>query len=110
MSWIKNKILTQQNHVRKLEFVEVSPKNKDKLLAKYKSAFEKDQKKYDELFQYEAKKVVHTLPRLSKEEAALLEALKTEAKPPPSPPPSPPSPPAVPCYVDTGSSWLVGYV
>ena len=25
MSWIKNKILTQQDHVRKLEFVEISP-------------------------------------------------------------------------------------
>ena len=33
--------------MRKLEFVEVSPKNKDKLLGKYKTNFEKDQKKYD---------------------------------------------------------------
>ena len=111
-----------------LEFVEISPKNKDKLLDKYKTSFEKDQKKYDKLFEYEAKKVVHTVPRFSKaeiarlqelsrratplseEEAAVLEACRIEAKPPPSPPPLPPSPPAVPCSVDMDSSWLYGFV
>ena len=57
----------------------------------------------------ESKKVVHAVPRLSKDEVALLEAMKTEAKPPPSPPPSPPSPPSVPCRVDMDSSWLYMY-
>ena len=83
--------------MRKLEFVEISPKNKDKLLDKYKTSFEKDQKKYDKLFEYEAKKVVHYREG-------------PEAKPPPSPPPSPPSPPSVPCSLDMGSSWLYGFV
>ena len=73
-------------------------------------SFEKDQKKYDKLFEYEAKKVVHAVPRLSKDEVALLEAMKTEAKPPPSPLPSPPSSPSVPCSVDMDSSWLYGFV
>ena len=49
-----------------LEFVEISPKNKDKLLSKYKASFEKDQKLYDKLNHYEAKQVVHAQPRLSK--------------------------------------------
>ena len=58
MGWVWN------SHFPSTEFVEVSPKNKGKLLDEYKSAFEKDQKKYDELFKYEAtcKKVVKTLP------------------------------------------------
>ena len=64
-SWMKNKILTQQNHVRKLEFVEINPKNKDKLLDKYKFSFEKDHKKYDKLFEYEAEQMVHAEPRIS---------------------------------------------
>ena len=60
-TWIKDSILTQRDHVCKLvEFVEINPKKKDKLLDKYKSSFEKDQKKYDKLFEYESKKVVHT--------------------------------------------------
>ena len=64
-SWMKNKILTQQNHVRKLEFVEISPKNIDKILDKYKTSFEKDPKKYDKLFEYEAEQMVHAEPRIS---------------------------------------------
>ncbi len=75
-----------------------------------RTSFEKDQKKYDKLFEYESKKMVHAEPRLSKDEVALLEAMKTEAKPPPSPPPSPPSPPSVPCSVDMDSEWLYGFV
>ena len=128
-TWIKDSILTQRDHVRKLEFVEINPKNKDKLLEKYKTSFEKDQKKCDKLFEYESKKVVHTVPRFSKaeiarlqelssgagyplneEELAVMEACRTEAKPPPSPPPSPPSPPSVPCSVDMDASWLSGFV
>ena len=61
--WIKNKILTQQDHVRKLEFVDISP---NKLLEKYKTSFEKDQKKYDKLFEYEAQQMVFAEPRISK--------------------------------------------
>ena len=66
MSWIKNKILTQKDNLPKLEFAEISPKNKDKLLSKYKASFEKDQKLYDKLNHHEAKQVVHAQPRLSK--------------------------------------------
>ena len=39
LSWIKNKILTQKDNLPKLEFAEISPKNKDKLLSKYKASF-----------------------------------------------------------------------
>ena len=52
--------------MRKLEFVEINPKNKDKLLDKYKFSFEKDHKKYDKLFEYEAEQMVHAEPRISK--------------------------------------------
>ena len=58
----------------------ISPEHKDELHAKHKTSFEKDQKKYNQLFEYEAKKVVEGVPRLSKDEAALLEAMKP--KPP----------------------------
>ena len=104
MTWIKDSILTEQVNVRKLEFLEINPKHKDNLLEKHKTSFEKDQKKYDKLFEYEAKKVVQGVPRLSKEGAAMLEAM--QPKPPSSPPPGPPSKPPVPCSVDMGSEWL----
>ena len=52
----------------------------------------------------------YTGSNLSEEGRALLEAMRIEAKPPPSPPPSPPSPPAVPCSVDMDSEWLSGFV
>ena len=109
-TWIKDSILTEQVNVRKLEFFDINAKNKDKkkLLEKHKTSFEKDQKKYDKLFEYEAKKVVQGVPRLSKEEAAMFEAMK--AKPPASPPPGPPTESAVPCSVDMGSEWLTGFV
>ena len=95
--------------MRKLEFVEISPKNKDKLLAKYryKTGFEKDQKKYDKLFEYEAKQVVHALPRLSKAEVALLEALRTEVRPTPKPEAKPEVVEPKPCSVDMSSIRLV---
>ena len=101
------------------------PKNKDdKLLDKYryKTSFEKDQKKHDKLFEYEAvprfskaeiarlQELSRRATPLSEEEAAVLEACRIEAKPPPSPPPSPPSPPTVPCSVDMDSEWLSGFV
>ena len=41
-----------------------------------RTSFEKDQKKYDKLFEYEAKKVVQGVPRLSKEAVALLEVMQ----------------------------------
>ena len=72
LSRIKNKTLTQQDNLPKLDFVDISPKNKVQLLSKYKASFEKDQKLYDKLFEYEAKQVVHAQPRLSKAEVALL--------------------------------------
>ena len=108
MIWIKDSILTEQVNVRKLEFLEINPKHKDNLLEKHKTSFEKDQKKYDKLFEYEASKVVQGVPRLNKEEVAMLEAMKP--KPPASPPPGPPTEPAVPCSVDMDSEWLVGFV
>ena len=58
--------------------------------------------------EYEASKVVQGVPRLNKEEVAMLEAMKP--KPPASPPPGPPTEPAVPCSVGMGSEWLTRFV
>ena len=117
MTWIKPSILTDDKDIKeksKLEFLEISPKHKDELHATHKTSFEKDQKKYDQLFEYEAKKVVQGVPKLTKDpgllkKAALLKGLrpKPSSGTPPGPPPSQPS---IPCSVDMGSEWLTGFV
>ncbi len=69
MTWIKDSILTDDQLVKenaKLEFLEISPEHKDELHAKHKTSFEKDQAKYDKLFEYEAQKVVKGVPRIPK--------------------------------------------
>ena len=83
----------------------------DELHATHKTSFEKDQKKYDQLFEYEAKKVVKGVPRLTKDpgllkKAALLKGLRPQPSSgtPPGPPPSQPT------SVDMGSEWLTGFV
>ena len=86
------------------------PPENAKKQRKCKTGFEKDQKKYDKLFEYEAKKVVHTLPRLSKDEVDLLEALKAEARSTPEPEPKPKVVEPKPCSVDMDSLWLYGFV
>ena len=102
MTWIKDSILTDDQLVKenaKLEFLEISPKHKDELHAKHKTSFEKDQAKYDKLFEYEAQKVVKSAPRIPK-----------ALRPPPSSgtPPGPPS--SQPTSVDMGSTFLTGFV
>ena len=49
-----------------LEAVEISPQEKDKILAKYKKMFEKRQKVYDEINTFNAKQVVHVEPKVCK--------------------------------------------
>ena len=88
---------------KNMEFVEISPKNKDKLLDKYKTGFEKDQKKYDELFEYGAKKVVHAQPCCRISKAVRLTRLPYGPLPKPEPLPSTYS-------VVMGSTWLYGFV
>ena len=54
--------------------------------------------------------MVHTLPRLSKDEVDLLEALKAEARSTPKPEPKPKVVEPKPCSVDMDSLWLYGFV
>ena len=35
LSWVKKRILTQQDKLPKVELAEISPKNKDKVMAKH---------------------------------------------------------------------------
>ena len=99
---IKNsylKILTQQDKLPTLEFVEISPKHKDKLLAKHKESFARDQTLYDKVNEYESTKVVHAEPRISK-----------VVRPTPLPYGPLPKHVLLPTTysVDTSSSWLCG--
>ena len=70
-------------------------------MSKYKASFEKDQKLYDKLNQYEAKQVIHAQPRLSK-----------AVRPTPLPYGPLPKPELLPSTysVDMGSTWLYGFV
>ena len=86
-----------------LEAVEISPKEKDKLLAKHKKMFEKEQKVYDKINEFNAKQVVHAEPRVEK-------AVQTTPLPyGPLPKPLEPMP-QPDCSVDVGSTTWSGYV